>query len=459
MVVAVPLLSSCDVTVTTSTSTAGSGGASTGSNASTGSAASTGNEGSTAATGPCDCPDSASASTASSGGAAAATTSTGGASSSSGDPATTSSGGTGAGGAGGCVAPTGVLPPLKLTLVASGLDDPGFVTGAPGDTTSLYVVELDGRVKIVQGGVVVGTFLDMTSVVKDHSGNSEYGLLGFAFHPGYAQNGRFFVHYVDEDLHAHIAEYRRSPTNPMLADPTPVAILPVTLSDSAYDHSGGMLAFGPDGMLYAAIGDGAPGPFIANPAQDLSNHYGKILRIDVDSSAPPAGNVSGFIWDYGLRNPWRISFDRCTGDLYIGDTGEHDWEEIDVEPAGVGGHDYGWWVMEGAHCTPPTTGCDTGGKELPAVEYDHVEGAAVIGGYVYRGAAIPALRGMYVYGDYVAKRVWTFRWFDGHATMKSELTADLGTDAMLGISSFGEDTAGNLYVVDIGGAVYRIDPD
>lgn len=393
---------------------------------------------------------------------------------STGSPTSTATGlqttaGTGVGGGVSCNEAGGSIPPLKLTQVVTGLVEPDFVTAAPGDAGKLYVLELDGRILIVENGAVTGTFLDISSSIQQHQGSEEWGLLGLAFHPGYAQNGRFFLYYTSPDLHNRIYEYKRSANDPTKADATPVKTFAIDLSHSAYNHNAGMLAFGPDGMLYASTGDtaiAAGDP--SNPAQNPSSNLGKILRIDVDSDSAPAGNLNGYVWDMGFRNPWRFSFDTCKGDMYVADVGRNCFEEVDVEPSGQGNKNYGWSVMEGMHCvgdncstpTDPPADCDGTGKTLPVIEHSHSAGwVSITGGYVYRGAAIPGLQGVYLYGDYGARKVFAFRYANGAATAQIELTTDLGSDSLGGISSFGQDEAGNIYIVDIGGAVYRIDAE
>lgn len=358
-----------------------------------------------------------------------------------------------------CDEPGGALPALKLTAVGSGLTEPAFVTSAPMNPSRLYVLELDGRIQMLENGAVVGTFADLTSLVHSHNGTEEWGLLGMAFHPDYPTNGRFFLYYTDKSNKNHVAEFKRSAGDPFKADPTPLKDFNLALNDNAYNHNGGMLAFGEDGKLYIGVGDSAPGPGPQNPAQSPTSNLGKILRIDVDTHpTAPAGNLNAYVYDVGFRNPWRFSFDACTGDLFIGDVGEQTYEEVDVHPAGApAGLNFGWSVMEGAHCFGGGSGCDTTGKTNPIHEYNHTEGVSITGGYVYRGAAIPALRGVYFYGDFATHRVWALRYQGGAATNETELTQDLGTDSFAGLSSFGEDSDGNLYLVDIGGVVYRVD--
>jgi glucose/arabinose dehydrogenase len=299
-------------------------------------------------------------------------------------------------------------------------------------------------------------FLDLSDLV---SCCSERGLLGLAFHPGYEANGLFYVNYTDVNGDTVVAEYARG-ASPEIADPTARRIL-FTVDQPFPNHNGGMLAFGPDDLLYIGLGDGGGQGDPFGNAQRLDTKLGKILRIDVDTyPAPAPGNVRGGdpdVWDFGVRNPWRFSFDRATGDLYIGDVGEVSFEEIDVEPRGQGGRNYGWSVTEGLHCFGAAS-CDTAGITFPVIEYDHESGdCSVTGGYVYRGAAIPELHGRYFYGDFCSNRVRTFVWNGTAATDARELTADLESATVLGaVTSFGEDAAGELLVVDRRGAVFRV---
>ncbi|MEW6269146.1 MAG: PQQ-dependent sugar dehydrogenase [Thermodesulfobacteriota bacterium] len=351
-------------------------------------------------------------------------------------------------------------PALRLSEVASGLDQPLFVTAAPGDAGRLYVVEQTGRIRIVApGGVLATPFLDLSQRV---SCCGERGLLGLAFHPGYADDGRFFVNYTNVDGDTELVEFARS-ANPDVASPQPVRLL-FTVDQPFANHNGGMLAFGPDGLLYVGLGDGGGAGDPQDNAQSLDSKLGKILRLDVDRHPePPPGNVVGGdpdVWDFGLRNPWRFSFDRATGDLYIGDVGQNALEEIDVEPAGQGARNYGWPIMEGDRCFRPPSGCDTTGLAMPVVAYARDAGCSVTGGHVYRGLAIPGLAGRYVYGDFCSNRVFSFRWVDGAATVPAELTEDLDPDGLIqGLTSFGEDEAGELYVVSQDGSVFRIEAE
>ncbi len=359
-----------------------------------------------------------------------------------------------------------IAPALTLTSVATNLASPLFVSGAPGDASKLYVVEQPGAIRIVQNGAVLSpAFLDVSSLTSD---GGERGLLGLAFHPAYASNRRFYVYYTGDGGRLVIAEYLRDGDDHNRAEPTASRILR-TIEHPAGNHNGGMLAFGPDGFLYLGTGDGGGGGDPDGNGQNPQVKLGKILRIDVDGENAPPGNLAGAdpdVWDLGLRNPFRFSFDRATGDLYIGDVGQNAFEEVDVEPNGQGGRNYGWNVMEGFACFRPSSGCDQTGLTLPAVDYPHDNGSdtddcSVIGGYVYRGSAIPALVGRYLHADLCTRRVRSFVWNGSAAVSELDLSDELASIATLGaISSFGEDLNGELYVCDIaGGTVYRIDPE
>ena len=348
-----------------------------------------------------------------------------------------------------------------------------------GDS-SLYVNEQEGRVRrIAVGGAGAAPtyalddtpFLDITSLVKDKGLAGEQGLLGLAFAPNFATSGRFWVYYNDKSTangDKILAEYKATPGG--VADPASgKVILRIPHPEALRNHNGGMLAFSPkDNCLYVAVGDGGGGGDPNGHGQNVTEQLGSILRIDVDkypTAAPgnlTAGGADPHVWDYGLRNPWRFSFDRSTGDLYIGDVGQDAYEEVNVEPAGKGLRNYGWNVMEGKHCFSPASGCDQSGKTLPAAEQPQAGTAntAMIGGYVYRGSKIPAMVGRYVYGDYGSRRIWTFTYSGENAGQptvcdEAELTA---LKPPSGIVAFGEDQAGELYVLGAQGVVYRIDP-
>jgi glucose/arabinose dehydrogenase len=355
---------------------------------------------------------------------------------------------------------------VRLVPFASGFDRPVFVAGAGDGSGRLYVVEQGGRIwrLAADGTREVKPFLDLRSKVS-RSGN-ERGLLGLAFHPRYAENGRLFVHYTARNGDITVSEFKiGSEGRP--GDERVLLRIPHPRSN----HNGGMLAFGPDGMLYIATGDGGGAGDPDRAGQDLGSLLGKILRIDVDGgdetgaggqpyAVPPDNPFVGSsgarpeIWAFGLRNPWRFAFDPATGALYIGDVGQDRAEEIDVEPAGEGGRNYGWSVMEGSGCYRPSDGCDREGLTLPAVEYGHDEGCSVTGGYVYRGAKIPELRGAYVYGDYCSGMVWGV---DAADALTGRAKATLLLESGREIASFGVDEAGELYLVDLGGTIYRLE--
>ena len=346
-----------------------------------------------------------------------------------------------------------------LTEVMGGFNQPILVKSEPADPTRLYVVEQGGIITLLDaGGETV--FLDISAIVQ---AGGEQGLLGFAFHPDYETNGRFFVHYTDDAGDTAVAEYARDPNNPDAADPTSGNVF-FQIDDFATNHNGGALEFGPDGFLYLSMGDGGGGGDPNETGQDLNSHLGKILRFDIDPMSDPyeipPGNAPGGlpeIWDWGVRNPWRTSFDACTGDLYIADVGQNAWEEVNIEPAGMGNKNYGWDCREGMH-DYETENCQ-GGFTEPLLEYSHSDGCSVSGGYVYRGSAIPWLRGTYFYADYCNGRIWTTT-FDGtSATPAVERSADLESSGMMNISSFGQDSSGEIYVVDHGGTIYRIDAE
>jgi glucose/arabinose dehydrogenase len=282
----------------------------------------------------------------------------------------------------------------------------------------------------------------------------EGGLLGLAFHKDYATNGRFFVYLtLAGPNRSAVREYHRSSGNPDASDTTPVAEL-VSATSSGYDI-GGTLAFGPDGKLYVGVGDAANPP----NSQDLSARQGKMLRVDVDTpGTAPSGNLAGgdaFVWDYGLRNPFRFSFDRKTGDLYIGDAGDDDFEEINVEAASTGHKNFGWDAMEGKHCNEGSS-CSQTGITLPVYERAHDAGYSVlIGGNVYRGPSMPCLKGRYIFAIFGIGHVLSFINNGGTPALEAELTDAMGVDVSQ-ITGFGEDTSGELYFVTMTGELYEI---
>ena len=325
---------------------------------------------------------------------------------------------------------------LFLTTVASGLNQPVFVDAPSGDDR-LFIVEKGGRIKILGGGVVGGRpFLDLSSLV---STDGERGLLGLAFHPDYASNGRFFVHYTDGSGGNRIVEYSVSDDPDVAAGGSARPLLHV--SQPASNHNGGMIAFGPDGRLYVGIGDGggAGDPF--GNGQDASTALGTITALDVNSGVAS-------LFAYGLRNPWRFAWDGRR--IYIGDVGQGAREEVDVLSVFESGANLGWSLMEGSTCF--VAGCSSAGLVLPVTEYTHSDGCSITGGYVYRGAAIPALQGHYLYGDFCSGFVRSFR-YTGIAEEVRSWPA-LATGSLV---SFGTDGADELYLVSIGGSVWRID--
>jgi glucose/arabinose dehydrogenase len=350
---------------------------------------------------------------------------------------------------------------VSLELVAEGLDEPLFLTAPPGDADRLFVVERGGAIRIVRGDAVVEPpFLDLSSLVTTDDG--EQGLLGLAFHPQYATNGYAYVNYTGTDGHTRIVRYTAS-ANPDVADPGSAFTI-LTIQQPAPIHNGGMLVFGPDEMLYLGVGDGGPGN--GGNGQDFTKLLGSLLRIDVDGGSPygiPSDNPfvghptnRPEIWAKGLRNPWRFSFDRSTGDLIIADVGEELIEEIDLQPASsAGGENFGWGTMEGSDCFEPPSGCTTTGLVLPIHEYEHSLGCSVTGGYVYRGSDYPALAGRYFFSDFCASWLRSFTIAGGQVGDVRDHAAAAGP--LSGVSSFGEDSAGELYVVSLfSGQVHRI---
>jgi glucose/arabinose dehydrogenase len=347
--------------------------------------------------------------------------------------------------------------------VLSSLEEPVDLQHA-GDRSRLYVLERHGRIRLIRGGTLVPTpFLDISGRVGTET-TQEQGCLGLAFHPRFAENGRFFVNYTSLSGETHIAEFRATPGADTADPATERTILVAEQPFSS--HLGGQLRFGADGMLYVALGDGGSAGDPLGNAQSLGSLLGKILRIDPDGvpytiplSNPfvqsPAARRE--VWALGLRNPWRFAFDSATGDLYIGDVGQRHVEEIDVGLAARrGGENYGWAITEGTSCFPPGTRCSPTGLTLPVVEYGHVEGCAVTGGVVYRGCRMPGYAGTYFYGDFCSGFVRSFRLQDGRAVDEQDWTSALGQRESL--TSFGTDAEGEVYMLELGGSVYRIVP-
>ncbi|GAC1356779.1 MAG: hypothetical protein NVSMB42_15650 [Herpetosiphon sp.] len=351
-----------------------------------------------------------------------------------------------------------IVPPRPVRVqseqVADGFDQPLLVTNAADGSGRIFVVERPGRVKVLPGGNV---FLDIADRVGTRE--SEQGLLGLAFHPRFASNGYLYVNYTDRRGDTVIARFTAGADHLQVDPASEKRIL--FQPHPAANHNGGMLAFGPDGYLYAAMGDGGGAYDTFHNGQNRSSLLGKLLRIDVDHGDPyaiPSDNpfISNAaarpeIWAYGLRNPWRFSFDRQTGDLYIGDVGQDHYESIHHQPPGsAGGRNYGWPIVEGSHCTMRVP-CNTAGLTVPVAQYDHSLGCAVIAGYVYRGSRFPALQGSYLFGDFCSGRIWALQ-----QSLRGWLVVEqprVGAQ----ISSFGEDENGELYITDIGkGRVFHL---
>jgi glucose/arabinose dehydrogenase len=359
-----------------------------------------------------------------------------------------------------------LLNPADVVIqpVTGGLEQPLLITNAGDGTGRLFILEKAGRIRVLKNGSLLSAaFLDITSLVN--AAGSEQGLLALAFHPAYESNGRFYVVYTDDDGSLVLSRYTRSAAQPDLADPQSGSLL-LTIGHPIHaNHNGGTLAFGADGYLYWSTGDGGGGGDPFHNAQNLGSLLGKILRLDVDSGSPysiPASNpffshpdpaVRKEIWAYGLRNPWRFSFDRQTGDLYLADVGQSAREEINFRLAGSpGGDNYGWPVMEGSLCYEPASGCDRSGKVLPVAEYDHSVGCSVTGGHVYRGSQYPALQGHYFYGDFCTGVLFSLYRDPGAGWTATQIA-----DTPYRISSFGEGENGELYFLDFsGGSVYQI---
>ncbi|MCP3919785.1 MAG: PQQ-dependent sugar dehydrogenase [bacterium] len=364
---------------------------------------------------------------------------------------------------------------LTVEPIVTGFGGPTFVTAPDGDAERLFITELNtGLVRIVQDGVLLPTpFLDVSAA----SSLPLQQLYSMAFHPDYDQNGLFFVYYVGSNGGSMLERFQVSAVDPNIADPSSGLLL-ISTSFPVAGHAGHGAVFGPDGLLYVAIGNGNNMGTPSCISQDPSSMLGKILRIDVDSGAPyaippdnPFLGVPGYlpeIWAIGLRNPWRMSFDRLTGDLYIGDVGQSQREEINFEPAGfAGGRNYGWAAQEGSlpiagGCPPGTPPHGDPAYTRPIYEYDHGMGCSVTGGYVYRGADIPSLYGTYFFGDFCANEIqgiWSFRYSGCAVTNFVNRAPQLQPETggpIDQLATFGEDGVGELYVADLGGSVYKI---
>jgi glucose/arabinose dehydrogenase len=350
--------------------------------------------------------------------------------------------------------PGGAFDPARVGLslepFVSGLHAPLALMHAGDDSGRLFVAEQGGAIRIVRdAGLVEEPFLDISQRI---SSGGERGLLGLAFHPDFPTDPRFFVNYTDTNGDTHVSSFVVDPANPDRADPaSEVGLLFI---DQPYaNHNGGALAFGPDGFLYISTGDGGSGGDPHGNGQSLGTLLGKILRIDVDKTEgdhayaipvdnPFVGQAGSLpeIFVFGLRNPWRMSFDRATGDLWIGDVGQNSWEEIDVLRSGTSGQNFGWNLKEGAHCFRPAEGCEDPSLVPPVTEYGRDVGTTVIGGLVYRGSEQPALVGGYVFADFGSKKIWLI-----DAATDGPTEPVLALENGPNIASFGEDEAGEIY--------------
>jgi glucose/arabinose dehydrogenase len=343
------------------------------------------------------------------------------------------------------------------------------MTAPANDSTRLFIVQQGGLIRIfdvVGGSLLTIPFLNISSLL---STGGERGLLGMAFDPQYAFNRQFYIFYTNTAGNIVIARYRRNATDPNLADSSSATPILTVAHPNFSNHNGGMLAFGPDGCLYAGIGDGGDSGDPNNNGQNLSSLLGKLLRLNPDTGGAcsnviinPFILVGGAqqVWSLGLRNPWRFSFDSQTGDLYIGDVGQNVREEIDVAIAPNAGRqvNYGWRLMEGFLCFNPSSNCNSGVLTLPVLDYPHLNGAcSVTGGYVYRGSVKPDLRGTYFYADFCAGFVRSFRYQNGQPTEQTEwpLLSPPGSF----VTSFGEDASGELYLMTQGGGLFKIVPN
>jgi hypothetical protein len=345
---------------------------------------------------------------------------------------------------------------LTSVVVASGLDRPTSVAAPRLDPSRVFVTEQSGRIRLVKNGVLLPTaFLNLAAKTSTSCPYSEQGLLGLAFDPDYETNGRFYVDYTDTSGDTVIARYTATggPRTADTADASSATILRGPIAQPFANHNGGQLQFGPDGFLYVGMGDGGSGCDPGGRAQDDASLLGKLLRIDVNAPAP--ANPFDDVWAKGLRNPWRFSFDRANGNLYIADVGQGEREEVDVVTAPVpAGLNYGWDFFEGDQCANtlscPDSVCppSAAGFTMPLLVFDHGQGCSITGGYVYRGCAMPDLRGTYFYSDYCSAFLRTFVFSGGVATNPQDRTGDV--EPLASVTTLGEDARGEIYVAEQG---------
>ena len=378
---------------------------------------------------------------------------------------------------------------LSSVLIADGYKKPVFITSSPNNAKLLYIVEQAGLIKLINDGKKLSRpFFDINKrVVNPNRPGDERGLLGFAFHPNHTNNGKFYINYMDNDGNTIISEF--STNSKLRADHKSERII-LKLKQPYGNHNGGDIQFGPDGYLYISIGDGGKAGDPLNAGQDLSSLFGKIIRIDIEQKPYGIPKSNPFfgqkgkreeIWAWGLRNVWRFSFDKQTGDKYLADVGQNKWEEVNFEPASSeGGLNYGWRIMEANHCYDPKENCPTEGLIKPIIEYPNdanhpafafriieelsfsetdVEGCSVTGGYVYRGQKIKSMQGQYIFGDYCSGNIWTLKVVNGKAINFKNRTEEInigGGEFTTYISSFGQDSDGEIYIIDYNGGIYKL---
>ena len=378
---------------------------------------------------------------------------------------------------------------LSSVLIADGYKKPVFITSYPNNAKLLYIVEQAGLIKLINDGKKLSRpFFDINKrVVNPNRPGDERGLLGFAFHPNHTNNGKFYINYMDNDGNTIVSEF--STNSELRANHKSERII-LKLKQPYGNHNGGDIQFGPDGYLYISIGDGGKAGDPLNAGQDLSSLFGKIIRIDIEQKPYGIPKSNPFfgqkdkreeIWAWGLRNVWRFSFDKQTGDKYLADVGQNKWEEVNFEPASSeGGLNYGWRIMEANHCYDPKENCPTEGLIKPIIEYPNdanhpafafriieelsfsetdVEGCSVTGGYVYRGKKIKSMQGQYIFGDYCSGNIWTLKVVNGKAINFKNRTEEInigGGEFTTYISSFGQDSDGEIYIIDYNGGIYKL---